>query len=437
MKTSKLKKKPKLFIQFNEANFDLINRYISKYEFNGFKNIINDSTKLITSSEKNYEDLEPWIQWYSFYSNKTLLQHQTFHLGDCLKKNHSLFPEKVSDEGAKVGVFGAMNLPPYKNYNIYIPDAWTNAKSDASFSSRVVTSTLKKIINSNANLSISYKQLIGLFLLIGIPKSLKDVKMIFMSLKSFILKSRENLASFFDYFFINYSLRRICKNELEVNFIFLNGFAHIQHHYLLSSEFINGENPNWYVKNKKDPILNSLKIYDEMFQSIYDKYIAKFEIWIMTGMTQAPFEIPQIYWRFKDHNKLLTYFLSFTFKVNKRMTRDFEIVIENKKDHILVEKFLNEAKIKDSKNNYSNAFGFIDSIDPYTIFASFIYDLDDLNVHLIYNDISISMNDKLDFIAIKNGGHNQKGWVFTNSIVENKDQIVPIWDLSKLIFRNK
>ena len=307
MNTSKLKKKPKLFIQFNEANFDLINRYISKYELNGFTEIINNSTKLNTSSEKNYEDLEPWIQWYSFYSNKTLLEHQTFHLGDCLKKNHILFPEKLSDQGARVGVFGAMNLPPYKKYKIYIPDAWTDAKSDSSFSSRLVSSALKKIINSNANLSVSYKQLIGLLLLIGIPSSLKDIKIMFLSLKSFLFRSRENLASLFDYFFINYSLKRICKNELDVNFIFLNGFAHVQHHYLLSSEFVDGENPNWYVKNDKDPILNSLKIYNEMFQNIFHRFGSKFEIWIMTGMTQEPYKMPEIYWRFKDHDKLIKF----------------------------------------------------------------------------------------------------------------------------------
>ena len=47
--------------------------------------------------------------------------------------------------------------------------------------------------------------------------------------------------------------------------IFLNGLAHVQHHYLLNSEFVNSQNnPDWYLPEKYDAVLESLKIYDKL-----------------------------------------------------------------------------------------------------------------------------------------------------------------------------
>ena len=126
--------KPKIIVQFNEANFDLIEEYCKNHDLVGFKKILKQPTKFKTTSEDTYENLEPWIQWYSFYTNMPFDQHRVFHLGDCLKNNHSNFIEDIADQDHKVGIFGSMNLKPSNKYNIYIPDAWTESKSDGSFS---------------------------------------------------------------------------------------------------------------------------------------------------------------------------------------------------------------------------------------------------------------------------------------------------------------
>ena len=248
------KEKSKLILQFNEANFDIIYKYVQKYQFHSLKKFLNRSKEIYTTSEEKYENLEPWIQWYSFYSGKEYDKHGIYHLGDCLKKHHNLFSEQEAIKGKSVGVFGSMNMPPSKYYNIYIPDPWTNAKSDNSLSSRIVSSTMRQIINSNIKLNISLQHILGLCLLIGFPKSIIDIKMIFKSLLYFFTKSRENLASIFDYFFVKHSIKRILDENLDLSLIFLNGFAHVQHHYFLSSEFVNGKNPYWYVKKGNDPL---------------------------------------------------------------------------------------------------------------------------------------------------------------------------------------
>ena len=37
-----------------------------------------------TSSEKNYENLEPWIQWVSFYTGKSYEEHKVFFLNELI-----------------------------------------------------------------------------------------------------------------------------------------------------------------------------------------------------------------------------------------------------------------------------------------------------------------------------------------------------------------
>ena len=58
-----------------------------------------------------------------------------------------------------------------------------------------------------ARLKISYKDIAGLILLIGLPRKLTDISIIFKVLISFVTKSRSSLASYFDYFFLYHSYK--------------------------------------------------------------------------------------------------------------------------------------------------------------------------------------------------------------------------------------
>ena len=54
--------------------------------------------------------------------------------------------------------------------------------------------------------------------------------------------------------------------------LFLNGCAHIQHHYLLSSPIANKnrniKNPPWYINQSEDPVKDMLLEYDKVIQKI-------------------------------------------------------------------------------------------------------------------------------------------------------------------------
>ena len=359
----------KIIIQLNEMNFDLVRKYVKDNNFVGFKKLFS-LRSYKTNSEKKYEHLEPWIQWYSFYSGLSYKQHKVLHLGDSLRKSHNTFLDDLCDEGLRVGTFGSMNLKPNNKFKIFIPDPWSEAESDKSFSSRIVSKTMKKIVNKNANLKINISDLIGVVIMIGVPNSIRQSSIIFKSIISFLIKKRHLLASYFDYIFCNYSLKQIKTKKLDMSLIFLNGFAHVQHHYLLSSHKVKGENPEWYMSKNDDPVKESLKIYDLLIDNILHKY-KEYEIYFITGLSQVPYSKPELYWRFKNHENILKKFFSFEFSVIPRMTRDFELKLKKSSDVSKAMNFLKNAKVT-YKNKQHAAFGFIDKVSKLNIFASLI-----------------------------------------------------------------
>ena len=68
------------------------------------------------------------------------------------------------------------------------------------------------------------------------------------------------------------------KNKTEFTSIFLNGGAHIQHHYFLNSKVIkeknNLRNPSWYIEDKLDPIAEMLIFYKNIL-NLMKKMVVK------------------------------------------------------------------------------------------------------------------------------------------------------------------
>ena len=141
---------PTFVLQFNEANFDLINEY-QKTHKDLFRSLAKKQ-KVLTTSEAEYEDLEPWIQWASLYSGKPLAEHRCFHLGDYqIKDDDDLFI-KLAKNKLRVGLFGAMNHPGDKRLTCFVPDAWSTASCDGSYPSRCAQKVVSYLVNKNVSL---------------------------------------------------------------------------------------------------------------------------------------------------------------------------------------------------------------------------------------------------------------------------------------------
>ena len=424
--------KKKIIIQFNEANFDLIKKYAEKYKLENFTKILQFPAQLITSSENKYENLEPWIQWYSFYTCKSFDEHKVFHLGDCVKNKNKTFFEKFKNKN--LGFFAPMNLDYIENSKIFIPDPWTQTNSDNSYNSKCVTKTIKHLINNNSELEVKLSDIFGIFYLIGVPKSFFEYSLLFKTVISFIKKDRVKLATYFDSIFLNYSIKRSLKEKIDFSIIFLNGLAHIQHHFMLSSQFLKEseiEKTNFDINDK---ILVSLKIYDQIFGKLLNKLGSKnFNLWFITALTQEPYKKITIYWRLKNYEKIINFFLGFDVKISKLMSRDVKFEVCNKNQSIKLLKFLKFSKILVC-NSYHKAFDYTDQTGEKNIFSSFVYsgeNNDDLK--MTYENKELNISKDLIYIARKNASHHEKGWAFSNESIENNNKRLPIWELSNYI----
>ena len=161
-----MNKKKLIFLELNEINFDLVKSYIEIYDLKNFKHLIENLK--ITNSETEYELLEPWIQWYSIRTGMKANEHKIFRLGDAINSNIPQIFEKIENLGLKVGAVSPMNSRNNcKKPEYFIPDPWTNTKSDNSFLSNLIDRLLKQTVNDNAKSRISiasYISIVGVLL---------------------------------------------------------------------------------------------------------------------------------------------------------------------------------------------------------------------------------------------------------------------------------
>ena len=134
-------------IELNEVNFDIVRKYVEERPgyYQGFEKLLN-LTSFNTSSEKSYDQIEPWIQWPSVHTCKTYAQHKIFRLGDIVNYTGEQIFEKIERAGFFVGCVSPMNASnKLKNPAYFIPDPWTNTVCDSSFTSRIFIARLSKL----------------------------------------------------------------------------------------------------------------------------------------------------------------------------------------------------------------------------------------------------------------------------------------------------
>tara|TARA_R110001583_G_scaffold15260_1_gene62939 strand:- start:115 stop:1410 length:1296 start_codon:yes stop_codon:yes gene_type:complete len=398
-----------ILIELNEINFDYVKEYIKNNKLPNFKAII-DNRIIETTSEEKYEELEPWVQWVSAHTGKTLAEHDVFRLGDVVNSDVKQIFEGVEAKGYKVGCISAMNASNKLNKPSYfIPDPWTLTKSDDSFWSRKLTAVIQQVVNDNAQSKVSLKSLF--LLLAGILRFARFKNYpSYLKLALSVLKKPWSKAMFLDLFLHDVHWTLLQKKKPNFSTLFINAGAHIQHHYLFNAQPYenreNVKNPEWYISPDDDPLLDLLKLYD----TIIGEYLnSDYDVIIATGLTQIPFTHEKYYWRIKNHSDFLKK-LDINFKsVAPRMTRDFLIEFSSEQDALIAEKKLSNVK---SKSGNVFLFEEIDNRKT-SLFVTLTYP-HKLNqeFEIINGDEQIEVKDDLAFVAIKNGMHSPKGYLY-------------------------
>lgn len=403
------------FIALNEINFDFAKKYVEKSPscFPNFEKLFNG--KIIeTRIKDDYDHIEPWIVWPSVLLGQDSQTHNIFYLGDgAHSKTKSIF-SLVESLGFKVGVISPINSGnDLASPAFFIPDPWIETKSDSSMMSRIITSIIRSAVNSNASSRLRFKTIAGLILILSRFARPKN----YTTYVKYAISARKRTwyrSLFFDLLMFDIYSTLIANKDPHLSYIFLNAGAHIQHHHMFSSEFIEKESEISEPRGCHDAVSDMLKAYDRILGQCFEKNDQN--LIIATGLTQIPYDREKYYYRPRDHAKLMSMMGVQFKKILPRMSRDFEIVFADSDSMKRAENLLKAASIGDGE--YS-AFR-LEKIDALRVFVTLIYsrriDPGDL---LRVEGVTFPIYDAVDFVALKNGMHSGKGWAFLQGDIIN------------------
>lgn len=405
-------KKHLILLELNEINFDVVERYVSAdaTRFPALKKLLSEA-RIRTSCEKQYEELEPWIQWASIHTGKTYAEHGVFRLGDMVGSKVPQIFEQMERAGLKVGAISAMNAENrLKQPAYFIPDPWTQTSADKSWWSQALGQSVSQAVNDNAQARITPKSLLvvlsGLLRFARVAHYPKYFSLVMGSRRKPWLKALLLDLLLHDVHWSMFNAKRPNFSTL-----FLNAGAHIQHHYFFNAEPLRNDSPNknpaWYVPESEDPLADVLGLYDLIVGEYFER--TDTEVVLATGLAQKPYDQVKFYYRLNTHKDFLRG-LGIPFSgVFPRMTRDFLIEFETIQQAQAAQDVLADVRVEGGDEPL---FGEIDNRGS-SLFVTLTYP-QEITAQTQYKagDRKAALLPEVSFVAIKNGMHQAEGFAF-------------------------
>ncbi len=396
-----------LMLELNEVNFQYVEDYISRGHLPNFKSFFANNGYAETTSEAEYDHLEPWIQWVTAHTGQSLAEHGVFRLGDIVDSNIDQIWEQLARRGIKVGAVSPMNAKCNGDkWDFFVPDPWTMTQIIAPPTIKRLYHAIAQVVNDNAQAKITASSVLNLAIGGLVAAAPKNYPRYFNYLR--LARARPWLkAIFLDQLLADLFVKSVSSKKTQFATLFLNAAAHIQHHYMFSSGVYQGKmrNPAWYIAPGLDPLLDVYSAYDQILGDVRTRFpLAR--IMLATGLHQDPHPEVTFYWRLRDHSNFLTRIgMSFD-AVEPRMSRDFLIKCADNSAAQAAEKLLNSAVANDGLRLFD-----VDNRGS-DLFVMLIYPAD------IAQDCAFSvggkdfagLRDDVAFVAIKNGRHNGIGY---------------------------
>ena len=409
-----------MLVELNEINFDLVRRYSEEGAALPVLSQLMRQGEQTSVSEDVYEHLEPWIQWPSVHTGKTYDEHQVFRLGDAVNYQGRQLFEEIEGRGYLVGNLSAMNAANRLNKPaFFIPDPWTDTPTDSSFISRALAQAVSQTVNDNTGGKITAQSALSLALA---SIALISPRRYFWFVKKLLwaLSKPWRKAMFLDLLLAEYFAVLVKRRKPEFSTLFLNAGAHIQHHYMLSSSVLTEtafRNPDWYVEAGADPLLEVYQQYDEILGRLMRLPNARYII--ATGLSQKPYDKPVFYYRLAEHASFLDLLDVAYVSVEPRMTRDFLIRFDDDAARDKAVEKLSALTIEGGA-----LFGQLDK-RPNEVFVTMDYPMEISSDTVLdpnsFLDASFKLADHVNFVAIKNGEHQGKGFVFVDPRLEGAE----------------
>jgi len=401
-----------ILLELNEINFDIVQKYVAAdaTQFPSLKKLLSGA-QIRTTCEKQYEELEPWIQWASVHTCMTYAEHGVFRLGDIVGSGIPQIFEQLEQAGYNVGAISAMNAENrLKQPAYFIPDPWTQTPTDSSWWSQSLGQAVSQAVNDNAKAHITAKSavqvVLGLLRFARVGHYQKYLSLVTASRRKPWLK-----ALVLDLLLHDVHWTMFNNNKPNFSTLFLNAGAHIQHHYFFNAEPIRknstNKNPTWYVAEDDDPLADVLGLYD----MIVGEYFARTDtdVLLATGLAQKPYDRIKFYYRLNTHADFLRG-LGIVFSgLFPRMTRDFLIEFENAQQALAAQSVLASIRVDDHD---APLFGEIDNRGN-SLFVTLTYPHEiTASTHYRVGDRKLPLLPEVSFVAIKNGMHQEEGFAF-------------------------
>jgi len=423
-------------INFNEVNLEWLKKTSSRFNFKNINKLLKLNF-VITTSEKKYQNLEPWIQWPTYYLGKSFNEHKLFHLGDSDSfQNYSIYNFFQKNNNAILAMAPMNTSFEVKKNSLLIHDPWSkNPVINGNSNINSLWNTICYFVNENSNSSINIKfiflLLINLFKFARLRNYQTYVKLLFLSV--FFKWAR---AIFLDLFLfdIYYSLTKSKKYKYAS--IFLNAGAHIQHHYLYDSyayKKMGGKQQNPLSYSSRftkffDPLYQVYKVYDHIAYDLI-KLSKDNCIEVTTGLQQKENLYPYFQYRIKNYQKFFSLFNITYSHFEKKMSRDVYIYFNNNEE-------LNTAKEKilSFSHNKKPLFKIRSSQKNMSLFMQVAY-RDNLNAlqNVKFLKKNVDFRDLLTIVSIENAIHQPNGWHVNNFHKFNKKKI-PLKNLTKELY---
>ncbi len=423
---------PLILLGLNELNFDYVRYYAERGHLPAFQKVFDAYGIVYTASEKTHHELEPWIQWASIQTGKSFSEHGIFRLGDVADaKLTQIWEHLEKKRGLKVAAVSPMNAANRAQHPaFFVPDPWTRTPCTGSWLMRRLSTAVADGVNENATggskLSTYFFVLMGLVRYSLFKRPGPAIKQILRA-----LKTPYHRALLLDQLLVDMFVTEWKKTRPDFASIFLNGAAHVQHHYLFNAAPYDGpnRNPDWYMPEGRDPVLDAYKAYDAFLGQLTEIDQAP-RFLIATGLHQNPVATPVYYWRLKDHADFLGRLgLGFE-RIETLMSRDFIVTFSSREACKKAQALL--ASCKDRSG--IALFGELDNRGT-SLFASLTYPGPiDRNFLLCHDEgILTGFEDMTAFVALKNGEHDGEGYLIDTGRQIPLDQPYPITDIFSLI----
>ncbi len=415
-----------LLLELSEVNFDHLRFYVSQGRMPHFARLIRQHGVYETVSEREYDELEPWIQWVSAHTGLPLADHGVFRLGDI--ENHELVQiwEVLEDFGLHVGAMSPMNAKNRtRNAAFFVPDPWTPTRLTAPPLLAGMYRAVSQAVNDNAQARLSIRS--AFWLLLGAMRYMQPSNYTRYGVWAATARRKPWVKSMFlDLLLADTFIDEVRRRKPQFSSLFLNAAAHIQHHYMFNSVAYRGErrNPTWYVRADQDPVGEIYEIYDRVVGQVAAAF-PQARVMIATGLHQDPHRDVTFYWRLKDHAGFLRKVGVPFARVTTLMSRDFIVECSSEAEASVAQSLLLSARAATGEplfevdNRGRDLFVMLTWSSD--ISADFSYAVNDTRLQ--------GFRDEVVFVAIKNGEHNGVGY-FIDTGLEPVDQArFPLTDL--------